>query len=286
MRPAKISIQHILTIANSLAPFSLAEEWDNVGLLIGDPGQEVTGIMIGLDPTSQLLDEALARNANLVITHHPLIFSPLKSIRTDQATGAVIGKAITQHIGIIACHTNLDVVPNGVSNILARHLGLIDLTPLSDSSNAEPGFGFGQIGTLAVPLRGHDFLSHLCKVLDLSAVPIVGHLPETIHRVAVCGGSGSDFAVIAHAKGAQLYITGEVKHHIARWVEEANFCIVDAGHFATEHHISTALAAQLTDSLANHAIEIPVYATERQINPFSFFIAENDQQPSKERYGH
>lgn len=286
MRPAKISIERITAIVNSLAPFSLAEEWDNVGLLIGDPKQEVTGIMIGLDPTAQLLDEALARNANLVITHHPLIFSALKSIRTDQPSGAVISKAISQHLGIIACHTNLDVMPNGVSNNLARHLGLTDLTPLSNSNEADAGFGFGQIGTLTVPLSGQDFLSHLCNVLNLAAVSVAGPLPGKVHRVALCGGSGSEFAVIAHAKGAQLYITGEVKHHVARWTEEANFCIVDAGHFATEYHISTALAAQLTDSLASHAIEIPVYATERQINPFSFFIAENDQQPSNERYGH
>lgn len=275
MRPAKISVERIITILNSLAPFSLAEEWDNVGLLIGDPNQKITGIMIGLDPTTQLLDEALAHGANLVITHHPLIFSALKSIRTDQPTGAVITKAITKKIGIIACHTNLDVVPNGVSSILAQHLGLTDLTPLSDSAGT--GIGFGQIGSLTVPQSKHDFLSHLCQVLALSAVPVAGHLPDTIQRVAVCGGSGSEFASMALAKGAQIYVTGEVKHHIARWAEEVNFCVIDAGHFATEYRISMALAAQIADSLASQAIEIPVYATERQINPFSFFIAENDQ---------
>jgi len=286
MRPAEITIECILKSLNSLAPFSLAEDWDNVGLLIGAADDTVTSIIVGLDPTTELLDEAIAHNANLVITHHPIIFSALKSIRTDQPTGAFIAKAITKQIGIIACHTNLDVVPNGVSRILAQRLGLTDLLPLSAANPASPDIGFGQIGTLPVPLASHEFLEHLCKVLSLPTVAVAGPLPEIIKRVAVCGGSGSEYAAVARAQGAQIYITGEVKHHIARWAEETDFCIIDAGHFATEHLVSAVLAADLAASLASQAIEIPVYATEKQINPFSFFIAGNDQQPSNERYGH
>jgi len=284
MRPAEITIECILKFLNSLAPFSLAEGWDNVGLLIGAPGEKVTGIMIGLDPTSHLLDEAIARGANLVITHHPIIFQALKSIRTDQPTGAFISKAITQQIGIIACHTNLDVVPNGVSRILAQRLGLTDLAPLNPTAT-DSGIGFGLVGTLPVPISNHEFLEHLCKLLGLPAISIAGRLPDTIRQVAVCGGSGSEFAPMAQASGAQLYITGEVKHHIARWAEEANFCIIDAGHFATEHLICEVLASELASILTSQALKIPVYATEKQKNPFSFFMAGNDQQPSNERYG-
>jgi dinuclear metal center YbgI/SA1388 family protein len=286
MRPVEITIECILTILNSLAPFSLAEDWDNVGLLLGAPDQKVTGILIGLDPTAQLLDEAITRGANLVITHHPIIFSALKSIRIDQPTGAFINKALTKGISVIACHTNLDVVPTGVSRILAQRLGLTALATLSATTAGDSDIGFGQIGTLPLPLNSHEFLEHLCKALSLPALSMAGHLPETIQRVAVCGGSGSDFATMAQAQGAQLYITGEVKHHVARWAEEVNFCIIDAGHFATEHLISAALAAELAATLASQSFEIPVYATEKQINPFSFFIAGNDQQPSNERYGH
>ena len=284
MRSPDISIASILNLLNSFAPFSLAEEWDNVGLLIGAPGANVNGIMIGLDPTVQLLNEAIAYGANLVITHHPIIFFALKSIRTDQPTGAFIAKAITEQIGVIACHTNLDVAQNGVSHILAQGLGLTKLAPLSDSKSTGPGFG--QLGTLPVPMASHDFMEHLCEVLHTPAVSIAGHLPDTIQRVAVCGGSGSEFAATAQAQGAQLYITGEVKHHIARWAEEVNFCIIDAGHFATEFLISKLLATELAGLLTSQSIEIPVYSTETQKNPFSFFVTGKDQQPFHKRYGH
>ncbi len=286
MCPADITIDCILKSLGSLAPFSLAEEWDNIGLLIGDPASTVTGIMVGLDPTAQLLDEAIASGANLVITHHPIIFSALKSIRTDYPTGALIAKAITNQIAVIACHTNLDVVPNGVSHVLAQRLGLIDLTPLNAGATSSSELGFGRVGNLPAPVAKKTFLNHLCSVLCLPTVSVAGRLPDFISRVAVCGGSGSEFAAGAKDSGAQLYITGEVKHHLARWAEEANFCVIDAGHFATEYLISGALASKLTEILASQAISIPVRATEKQKNPFSFFMAENDQQPFKERYGH
>lgn len=284
--PPVATIDRILNALGSLAPFSLAEEWDNVGLLIGDPASTVTGILVGLDPTAQLLDEAIAGGANLVITHHPLIFPALKAIRTDHPTGALIAKAMANHIAVIACHTNLDVVPNGVSHVLAQRLGLIELTPLNAGPSSAAGLGFGRVGNLPVPVTPKEFLQQLCDLLALPAVAVAGRLPEFISRVAVCGGSGSEFAAAAQAAGAQLYITGEVKHHLGRWAEETNFCIIDAGHFATEQMVSAALAATLTDTLANQAIHIPVRATEKQKTPFSFFMAENDQQPSNERYGH
>lgn len=285
MPPAEITIKCIVNLLDSLAPCSLAEDWDNVGLLVGSPEEKVTGIMIGLDPTTQLLDEAIERGANLVITHHPIIFTPLKSIRTDQPTGALLAKAIAHRLNIIACHTNLDVVPNGVSHILAQHLGLTELSPLSPSNHAGSDIGCGQIGLLPEPLTGQQFLQHLCQALDLPALTWAGRLPETICRLAVCGGSGSEFAAIAHAQGAQLLITGEVKHHIARWAEEADFCVIDAGHFPTESLICKALAAQIAALLTSQTIKIPVLVTEKQNNPFSFFIAGNDQQTSNERYG-
>lgn len=274
MPSADITIDCILKSLNTLAPFSLAEEWDNVGLLVGSPNDPVSGIMIGLDPTSSLLDEALAKNANLVITHHPIIFSAMKSIRTDQPAGALLAKAISDHIAIIACHTNLDIVPNGVSHTLAHRLGLAEITPASSTPSAA-ATGFVQVGVLAAPLSGRAFLANLCQVLGVAAVSVAGQLPASIQRVAICGGSGSEFAPLAQASGAQLYVTAEVKHHTARWAEESRFCIIDAGHFATEHLVAQALATALGDTLANQEVSIPVHVTEKQNNPFSFFMAEN-----------
>lgn len=286
MRSTDITIDSILKSLNSLAPFSLAETWDNVGLLVGDPQAAVSGIMIGLDPTDSLLDEAMAHGANLVITHHPVIFQALKSIRTDQPNGALLAKALNNKISLIACHTNLDVVTNGVSHVLAQCLGLAGLTPLNVHPSAAPDLGLGRIGTLATPVAGRTFLNQLCAALALPTVAVAGRLPDTLQRVAVCGGSGSEFAGAAKENGAEIYVTAEVKHHTARWAEEADFCIIDAGHFATEHLIAKALATGLATLLADQKFDIPVHTTEKQKNPFSFFTAENDQQPSNERYRH
>jgi len=275
MSPAPITVQLVLSCINQLAPPSLAESWDNVGLLIGDPDQQVTGIMVGLDPTAQLFDEALSHGANLLITHHPIIFSALKSIRTDQPTGALLSKAILNHLSVIACHTNLDAVPHGVSAHLARQLGLGALSVLSPSLGGGEGIGCGQLGSLPAPLPGHEFLVHLRDSLGLPVVSVAGRLPARIDRVAVCGGSGSEFAALAQMKGAQIFITGEVKHHIARWAEEVGFCIVDAGHFATEQVICRPFAADLITLLACQAVPPPVFVTEQQKNPFSFFFEGN-----------
>lgn len=279
MRPADITIDRILNVLNTIAPFSLAEEWDNVGLLIGDPGQAVSGILIGLDPTAELLDQAQALGVNLVITHHPIIFQPLKAIRTDHPAGAFIAKAITARIAVIACHTNLDVVAHGVSNSLAHCLGLTELTPLI----ATPGtsdLGFGKLGTLDPPLSGQALLARLCATIGVAGVSVAGPLPALIQRVALCGGSGAEFATQARTQGAEIFITAEVKHHTARWAEEAGFCVVDAGHFATEHPITKVLAAMLREHVANLAPTIPVLWAEKEKNPFSIFMAENDQQPN------
>jgi dinuclear metal center YbgI/SA1388 family protein len=282
MRPADIQIDRILNVLNTIAPFSLAEEWDNVGLLIGDPAQAVTGIVIGLDPTAELLDQALALGANLVITHHPIIFQPLKTIRTDTPAGALIAKAITAKIAIIACHTNLDVVARGVSHTLAHCLGLTGLTPLVPSPGAAD-LGFGTLGKLTTPVSGQTFVACLCRAIGVAGVSVAGPLPAMVERVALCGGSGSEFATQARAQGAEIYITAEVKHHVARWAEAAGFCVVDAGHFATEHPIAKGLARMLAEHLADLAPHIPVHWADKEKNPFSIFMAENDQQPNQER---
>ncbi|MBA3013707.1 MAG: Nif3-like dinuclear metal center hexameric protein, partial [Proteobacteria bacterium] len=257
MPSAEITIETILKSLDALAPFALAEDWDNVGLLVGALNAPVTGIMIGLDPTTSLLDEALSYGANLVITHHPVIFPSLKVIRTDQPAGAFIAKALTNTIGVIACHTNLDVAPRGVSHALAVLLGLTDAVPLSSAGSGDAGIGFGQIGFLAEPMSGSDFFAMLGKALKLPALAVAGPIPDRVSRVALCGGSGSDLAIAAQAGGAHIYITAEVKHHVARWAEEVGFCVIDAGHFVTEAPISETLAPMLMAHLASQDITIP-----------------------------
>lgn len=265
--------KELLSLLNQIASFDLAEEWDNVGLLVGDPNQTISGILIGLDPTEDLLEEALAVGANTIITHHPLIFHPLKAVRTDQPTGQLIKKAIVNDIAVIGCHTNLDVVAGGVNEILAESIDLIDAQPLTGT---EPVTGFGRIGNLSPPLSGEAFIEKLLKVLNIKAVSLAGRLPEEISVAAVCGGSGSDLAEAAFNKGAQVYITGEIKLSRARWAEAVNFCLIDAGHYATENLIVQALAARLKKKFTEENMPMDIYTTTRQKNPLRHIIKNNE----------
>ncbi|MBW2660240.1 MAG: Nif3-like dinuclear metal center hexameric protein, partial [Deltaproteobacteria bacterium] len=242
----------IKDIVNSLdqeAPFSLAESWDNVGLLIGNPDQEVTSVLIGLDPTHSLIDEALASGANTVITHHPVIFKPLASINTADPGGKLLEKALVNKIAIISCHTNLDSAVDGVSDILASMLGLTELSPLLPASEKHsPGTGLGRIGKFSAPVPAKTFLKNVLELLDLNSVQIAGKIPETIQTVAVCGGSGSDLATESLARGADIYLSAEIKHNTAIWAIENNFCVIDGTHFATEQLSVSLLADKLNQA--------------------------------------
>ncbi len=265
-------LHNLLDILETHAPSTLAESWDNVGLMVGDPAHAVSGILVALDPTAAVLDEALASGLNTVITHHPLIFQPLKSVRFDQPTGRILQQAITDKIAVLGCHTNLDKIHGGVNDALAAALGLIDTKPLAPeiAGHIEP-LGFGRHGRLPTPRKATDFLEFLAKSLGLTVIAVAGKLPELISTVAVCGGSGSDLAESAMHVGAQVYITGEVKHSTARWAEARDFCVIDAGHYASEKPVVATLTAFLKKTANEKRWGIDVVAATRQKNPFVFY---------------
>jgi len=262
-----IQIHHLLAGLEQLAPFSLAENWDNVGLLVGNPEAGITSILLGLDPSIQLLEEALARGANTIITHHPIIFHPLATILTNSPAGLLLEKALTHKINIIACHTNLDNSANGVSDALAEALGLTHLTPLRPGTIMETGAG--RIGSFDPPLPASAFMEKLFDVLQLDTIQIAGRLPVQVKTMALCGGSGSDLAEIALLKGADLYLSAEIKHSTARWAEECGFCIIDGTHYGTEKPAMSFLACKLQElsALKNWPLEFLLSNTEK--HPFT-----------------
>ncbi len=295
-----LDINKLLKLLNAISPFNQAEDWDNVGLMVGDPGQKVRGILLALDPTEVLLAECRIRNCNTVITHHPLIFHPLKNIRTDHPPGRLLATALKHEINVIACHTNLDALVGGVSDILAQRLGLINLQPLqplhspqpsqrlqswsptaSSSSTASTNCpGFGRIGELTNPMAGETFLVKLLDTLDLEAAPVAGPLPTMVNRVAVCGGSGSDFAERARQTSADIYVSAEIKHAVARWAETHDFCVVDVGHYPSENPMIAQLAQLLTSELASAGFhDIPVRISRQQRNPFRLFYRDQIKHP-------
>ncbi len=274
-------IEDLLSVLNEMASFSLAESWDNVGLMVGDPGMPVTGILVALDPTEDVLAEAIDKGLNTIVTHHPLIFHALKTVRTDRFMGRFLAKALAGEVAVISCHTNLDMAAGGVNDVLAAKLDLQDIEPLVAKKN-DPSFmndngpqaqtiGFGRIGRLHSCLAGREFLDRLFTVLELDAIQVAGRLPDEIETVAVCGGSGSDLVEEAFLRGAQVYVSGEIKHSVARWAEAHGFCVVDAGHYATENMVVPLLVSSLSDTLEQKGMETDVRATTMQSSPYQYY---------------
>ncbi|MFT5700252.1 MAG: dinuclear metal center YbgI/SA1388 family protein [Desulforhopalus sp.] len=269
----------VIDILNNLelkAPFQLAESWDNVGLLIGHPEQIVTGVIAALDPTNELLDEAIRTGCNTVITHHPVIFKPLSSIDTGTPEGQLLQKALSHNIAIIGCHTNFDSAKEGVSDVLGRLLGLTDLQPLVTPTGAPVGTGLGRIGTYATPLTGDEFKDRLLATLELKGVQVTVKIPKTVTKVAVCGGSGSEFSQTALKMGADVYLSAEIKHSTAIWAKENNFCIVDGTHYATEKPAVALLVQRLLHANKTEGWNISVLQSVNEKHPF-VYIDKNHQ---------
>ncbi len=271
----------IIDILNNLelnAPFQLAESWDNVGLLIGNPEQTVTGVIAGLDPTNELIDEAINFGCNTIITHHPVIFKPLASINTGTPEGILLQKILSHNIAIIGYHTNFDSAEEGVSDVLSNRLGLSDLKPLIASPGAPEGTGLGRIGSYERSLTAGEFTKRLLAALELNGVQMTGPLPETITTVAVCGGSGSEFAKTAFQHGADVYISAEIKHSTAIWARENIFCIVDGTHYATEKPAVALLVKRLLKANETEDWNIKVLQSVNEKHPFVYIDINHQHQ--------
>ncbi len=210
--------QNILHLLDQKAPFSLAEEWDNVGLLIGSPDREVSRVLVALDATVGAIEAAKAVGAELIVTHHPVIFEPLKALDSDGIPYALAAAGID----VISVHTNADKADGGVNDVLAARLGLTDLRTTED--------GFCRIGTLAEPTDAPAFAKTVAEALD-TAVRVNGG--GLIRTVAVCGGSGGDF-ITPLAGEIDAFVSGEVRHHQWLLANALGVTVIEAGHYATE----------------------------------------------------
>jgi len=264
-----IHVTELLQVLETFAPEALAEKWDNVGLLVGSPSNIVEKILIGLDPTNTLVDEAVKIGADTVITHHPVIFKPLSAIHTNDPAGRLLQKALVANINIIGCHTNLDSAVDGVNDVLASALGLTELEPLIPTATAEySSSGLGRIGIYRQPLDRDEFIRQLFDVLQLTCFDVAGTLPDKISKVAMCGGSGSDFAAAAYAIGADVYLSAEIKHATAVWANEVGFAVIDGGHYATEKPVTRYLEQKLTEIVGEKQWQIKIHLTETEKPPF------------------
>ncbi len=224
----------------SIAPLSLQEDYDNAGFITGGEDSELTGALISIDCTEAVVDEAIATNCNLIISHHPIIFSGLKKITGLTYVERVILKAIKNNISIYAIHTNLDNVPVGVNKMICDKLGLSNCKILSEKKNhalssSKKKVGSGMVGVLQKPMSEIDFLNKVKKIMKVGSLRYTPLLGKKVGKVAVCGGSGSFLLEDAIASGADVFVTSDFKYH--QFFDADNqIVVIDIGHYESEQY--------------------------------------------------
>ena len=216
----------ILTMIDRLAPFDTAEDYDNVGLLVGDPRRPVTRILTALDLTRHVVDEAVKRNANLIVTHHPVFFHAQKSLREDEPEGAAVAMLARANCSLIAAHTNFDKAQPGVNDALCKALKLEACQTLDEGL---------RLGLINRPMSVTDFADAVGDLLNASVRLYAPDPHITVSRVAVLGGAGGDYYPLALAARADVFVTGEVRHHEALAAVDQGLPLIEAGHYETEH---------------------------------------------------
>lgn len=239
----------IIKVIEEFAPLSIQEKWDNSGLCIGSMQDEVKGVIIGLDCTESLVDEAIECGADMIVTHHPLIFSGLKKISPEDVVGAAVTKAIRAGICVYAAHTSADKVMSGVSGAMAERLGLADVNILEDEGE---GFGLGVVGRLESPMEYGNFVEYVKEKFGLKVLKSSAPLSSMVEKVAMCGGSGGSLIEAAMKSGAQVYITGDVSYH--NYFTPEGFAIMDIGHYESEIEIVQILFSLLKKNFPNFAV--------------------------------
>lgn len=247
------TVTHIYDAIDRLAPFWLTMDFDNTGILVGDRNREIACALLALDCTPAVVEQARQLGAQLIVTHHPVIFHPLKRVNED----AVVYQLIRSDIAVISAHTNLDIAQGGVNDALASAIGLRDCRGL-ELLNEQTGAWLGRIGTLPEPLSPEAFAAHIKACLNASSVKFAA-APRVIRTVALCSGSGADCLDAAISAGADALLTSEVKQHEYLAAAAAGISIFDAGHFDTEDIV----IEPLRDYLAKEIPDVHFFTTHR-----------------------
>lgn len=258
-----MKVKDIIALFESIAPLSLQEEYDNSGIQVGDVEKDISACLLCMDVTEEVIDEAIEKGCGMVISHHPLLFKPMKSITGASYVERCVIKAIHNEIAVYAGHTNFDKIHGGVSFLIGRTLGLIEMVPLAEEENQLDGLGV--IGRLENPISLGLFLQQVKTKLNLSTIRSSDQSERMIQRVALCGGSGSSLAKYAMAKKADLYLTADLSYHDF-FLNTATFTVADFGHYESEYVIIDYFREIITNKFPNFA----VLNSASSINPINY----------------
>ena len=253
-----MKVRDLLSYIDTFAPWSLAEDWDNPGLIVGSRKAEVNRVGICLDAIPEAVIEASKKNCDVLLCHHPLIFRPIKKINIDVNPGKTINEALTRKINIVAAHTNWDKADEGVNATLAKLIGLEDCRPLDE---------YGVIGKLPKELESEKFFERVKNSWKLSRIDLYSdEIPEKISSVALCGGSGAEFWRAAKLHEADIYLTADMKYHelIDATREGLSIGLCDHGE------MERASLSKLAEKISAYGVETFIFDVNALFKPLRF----------------
>lgn len=248
-----IRVIDILNVLEEAAPSRLAASYDNVGFIVGHKDKEVKKVMVALDITGAVIDEAVAAGAELIVSHHPIIFGSVSTVTDCDVTGSLLLKLIENGISAICMHTNLDSAAGGVNDVLASALGICDTKPVEPQEDGT--VGGGRYGTLGKSEELSAFLSKVCAALKTRGVKY-HDAGKTVVRVAVGGGSCGEYIKTAHSLGCDTVVTADIKHNQFLEAKELGINAIDAGHFATEDVVCPRLCEIILEKYPEISVKI------------------------------
>ena len=262
------TVREIYQYLDGLAPFSLQMDFDNAGFLVGRGDRTVDKILVSLDITEEVVSEAVELGCQLIVSHHPVIFFPAKSVTDTTPDGRILLSLVEYNIAAICAHTNLDAVSGGVNDTLAQRLGLTNIEQLKQDGVDSSGrpYGIGRVGnTAGVPMYAPAFAAFVKETLGANGVRFVD-ARRPVRRVAVGGGACSDRMKDAIALGCDTFVTADVKYNGFLDAKALGLNLIDAGHYPTEQVVVPVLAKWLADGLP----KVEVYTTQRHKEVFSY----------------
>ena len=260
-----IKVNNIINEMELLAPTYLKEDFDNVGLMVGDKNKEVKKVLLALDCTLKVIEEAKKENVELIITHHPLIFKRPSSITTDTLQGKKIIELIKNDISLYSSHTNLDSVENGLNDTIVSILGF-DNSKILEKNKRDDKAGLGRIVSLKESIQLEDLISKIKKSININNLRVVKG-KDKVNKIAIINGSGQDFIGKAVALGADCIITGDTTYHFASDYKEMEISILDVGHFASEQ----ITFFNVMENLKEKFKDVEFITSTVEEDPFSFY---------------
>jgi dinuclear metal center YbgI/SA1388 family protein len=276
--PDAPTLGQLMLAVEELWPESLAEEWDEVGLVAGHPSAEIRRVMFAVDPTLEVIDEAIEWGAELLITHHPLLLKGVTSVAANTPKGKAVHRLIESGTALLTVHTNGDSAVGGVSDVLADALGLENVSPLTPAANGLPEEGIGRVGDLAEAVTLGDFAARVFGILPSVAggVRVSGEKDGLVRRIAVCGGAGDSLFNEVRASGADLFVTADLRHHPASEAREAAVngrpYLIDVSHFASEWLWLPAAADALGNVLSDQGLDVEIRVSTTNSDPWDFIL--------------